>query len=79
MVYIGVCDWGLSGRVVEKEPSKYGYATMEELLKVKVVKRFVAPELFYKFGPPDSVNSIQVMQKKYLYTMEAEAYAVSYA
>ena len=78
VVYIGICDWGLSGRVVEKESLKYGYATMDELSKVKAVKRFIAPELFYQFGPPDSINSLQVMQKKHLYTMEAEAYTTSF-
>lgn len=77
-VYIGICDWGLSGRVVEKEPSRYGYQTMKELDEVKAARKFAAPELFYIFGPPGSTNSLEVCQKKHLYTMEADAYAAGW-
>ncbi|MBE3102757.1 MAG: protein kinase, partial [Bacilli bacterium] len=77
-VYIGICDWGLSGRVVEKEPSKYGFQTMELLQKVKDLRRFAAPELFYVYGDKGSTTSLEVMQKRHLYTMAADAYATGW-
>ena len=49
-VYIGICDWGISSRVVENEPSRYGYRTVAELEKEKKWQNFEAPELFYVFG-----------------------------
>ena len=49
-VYIGICDWGLSSRVVEKEPSRYGFLDMETLAKEKKKQKFAAPELFYVYG-----------------------------
>jgi hypothetical protein len=36
----------------------------------------VALELFYVFGPEGSRNSLEVMQKKHLYTKAADAYSV---
>lgn len=77
-VYIGICDWGLSSRVVENEPSRYGYRTLEELEKTKAGRKFVAPELFYVFGAAGSSNSLEVMQKKHLYSMAADAYAAGW-
>jgi tRNA A-37 threonylcarbamoyl transferase component Bud32 len=75
-VYIGICDWGLSSRVVEKEPSRYGFPSMEILEKEKKKRRFVAPELFYVYGEQGSTNSIEAMQKTHLYSMAADAHAV---
>jgi hypothetical protein len=36
----------------------------------------MAPELFYVFRPEGSRNSLEVMQKKHLYTKAANAYSV---
>jgi len=60
---------------VENEPSRYGYQTVAELKKEKKWQKFAAPELFYVFGEEGSKSSLQVMQKKHLYSMAADAYA----
>jgi hypothetical protein len=39
-------------------------------------RKHVAPELFYAFGPKSSRTSLEVMQKKHLYTKAADAYSV---
>jgi hypothetical protein len=36
----------------------------------------VAPELFYVFGPKGSRNSLEVLQKKHLYSKATDAYSV---
>jgi hypothetical protein len=36
----------------------------------------VAPELFYVFGPEGSWNSLEVMQKKHLYSKATDAYSI---
>ena len=77
-VHIGICDWRLSSRVVENEPSMYGYKTMEDLLKQKEWQKFAAPELFYVFGEEGSTTSIKAMQQKHLYSMVADAYAIGW-
>jgi serine/threonine protein kinase len=77
-VYIGLCDWGLSGRVVENEPSRYAYKTVEEIQKVKELRRFAAPELFFLYGEEGSANSLPVMQKRHIYSMAADAYAAGW-
>jgi serine/threonine protein kinase len=77
-VYIGLCDWGLSGRVKEKEPSKYGYTTYEAMKKVKEQRKFAAPELFFYYSNDDPTNSFQVEQKKHLYSKAADAYATGW-
>ena len=77
-VYIGICDWGLSSRVLENEPSKYGYTTMEELKKVRALRKFAAPELFFIYGVEGSRNSYEDEKKKHLYSMAADAYAVGW-
>ena len=77
-VYIGICDWGLSSRVVEKEPWRYGYRKQEDLEKERSWRKFAAPELFFLFGDEGSTNSLQLMQQKHLYSMAADAYATGY-
>jgi len=78
VVYIGICDWGLSGRAIEKEPSRYGYRTMEELQREKQQQKYAAPKLFYMYGEKGSETSLEVMQKKHLYSMAADAYATGW-
>jgi hypothetical protein len=36
----------------------------------------VAPELFYIYGPPNSETSLERVQRRHLYTKEADAYLV---
>jgi hypothetical protein len=75
-VYIGVCDWGMATRVKEKKASLYGYQKKEEMVANIAQRKHVAPELFYVFEPKGSRNSLEVMQKKHLYTKAADAYLV---
>jgi serine/threonine protein kinase len=49
-VYIGVCDWGMETRFIEKVSSMYGYPTKEEMEKNKKEHFWVALELFYVYG-----------------------------
>jgi serine/threonine protein kinase len=76
-VYIRVCDWGMASRVKEKKASLYGYQKKEEMVANIAQRKHVAPELFYVFGLEGSRNSLEVMQKKHLYTKAADAYSIS--
>jgi len=76
MQYIwGLCNWELSSQGVEKEPSKYGYRTQKEIQDVKNARKFVALELFFQYGDPGSKISLEVMQKRHLYSKAANAFA----
>jgi hypothetical protein len=75
-VYIGMCDWGMANRVEEEKSSLYGYQTKAEMEANITEQKHVAPELFYVFGPKGSRNSLEVMQKKHLYSKAADAYSV---
>ncbi len=75
-VYIGVCDWGLASRVVEKATSLYGYQTVAELERNRRGRFHVAPELFYVFGPPGTENALDVERSKHMHTKASDAYAV---
>jgi serine/threonine protein kinase len=75
-VYIGVCDWGMASRIKEKKASLYVYQKKEEMVANIAQQKHVAPELFYVFGPKGSRNSLEVMQKKYLYSKALDAYSV---
>ena len=73
-VYIGLCDWGLSSRIVKKKPSNYGFKTKEKMMEERALQSFAAPELFYVFGEQGAENSLEVMKKKHLYSMAADTY-----
>jgi serine/threonine protein kinase len=75
-VYIGVCDWGMATRTIEDVPSVYGYPTKDEMERNKKERPWVAPKLFYVYGPPNSETSLERVQRRHLYTMEADAYSV---
>jgi serine/threonine protein kinase len=75
-VYIGMCDWGMASCVKEKKASLYGYQKKEEMVPNIAQRKHVAPELFYVFGPEGSWNSLEVMQKKHLYSKAMDAYSV---
>ena len=77
-VYIGICDWGLSSRVVEGELSKYGYESVEKMDEVKFIQRFASPELFFVYIPLGSRNSYEIKCKKPLYSMAADTFAVGW-
>ncbi|KAG0595207.1 hypothetical protein M758_UG149200 [Ceratodon purpureus] len=76
-VYIGVCDWGLASRVCETTPSRYGYPTAEaRTAAFKERGTFVAPELWYTYGKPNSETSYETLRRRHLYTQAADAYSV---
>jgi serine/threonine protein kinase len=75
-VYIGVCDWGMASHVKEKKTSLYGYQKKEEMVANIAQWKHVTPELFYVFGLEGSRNSLEVMQKKHLYSKATDAYSV---
>jgi serine/threonine protein kinase len=75
-VYIGVCDWGLATFFIEDEHSVYGYPTKAEMEKNKKECYWVAPELFYVYGPPNSETIIERVRWKHLYTLQSDAYSV---
>jgi serine/threonine protein kinase len=75
-VYIGVCDWGMATRFIEDEQSVYGYPTKAEMEKNKKERYWVAPELFYVYGLPNSETTIERVHWKHLYTPQSNAYSV---
>jgi hypothetical protein len=75
-VYIGVCDYGMASYVEEEKSSLYGYQTKAEMEANIAERKHVALELFYVFGPKGLRNSLEVMQKKHLYSKAAYAYLV---
>ena len=78
-VYIGVCDWGMASRVSENKSSYFGYEHDTAFQENKRLRPFVAPELFYRFGPPDDEErNLDRMRTLHPYTMAAEAFAVGY-
>jgi hypothetical protein len=76
-VYIGVCDWGMASHVKEKKTSLYGYQKKKEMVANIAQRKHMAPKLFYVFGFEGSWNSLEVMQKKHLYSKATDAYSVS--
>jgi serine/threonine protein kinase len=74
-IYIGVCDWGMATRFIEDEHSVYGYPTKAKMEKNKE-HYWVAPQLFYIYGPPNSETAIERVRWKHLYTPESDAYLV---
>ncbi|KAG0572431.1 hypothetical protein KC19_VG094700 [Ceratodon purpureus] len=76
-VYIGVCDWSLASRVCETTPSRYGYPTAEaRTAAFKECGTFVAPELWYTYGKPNSETSYETLRRRHLYMQAADAYSV---
>ena len=75
-INIGICDWGISSRFDEKAPSHYGKPTEELTERDAKGRWWVAPELFYTYGPPNSDTSIPIMQAKHRYTEESDSYSI---
>jgi hypothetical protein len=63
-------------RFIEEVPSVYGYPTKAKMEKNKKERYWVAPELFYVYGPTNSEIAIERVQRKHLYTKESDAYSV---
>ena len=76
IINIGICDFGLTSRVNENAPSHYGYPTKEETQKQQDGRWWVAPELFYTFGPSDSDTSKPIMQSRHKYTKQSDSYSI---
>jgi hypothetical protein len=66
----------MASRIEEEKSSLYGYQTKAEMEANIAEWKHVAPELFYVFKPKGSRNSLEVMQKKHLYSKAADAYSV---
>jgi serine/threonine protein kinase len=75
-VYIGVCNWGMATRFIKDEASMYGYPTKVEMEENKKKRYWVALELFYVYGPPNSEIAIECVRWKHLYTSKSNAYLV---
>jgi len=78
-VYIGVCDWGMACRTVEKKASYFGMPDDMQSDQLRRVKRGVAPELFFVYGPrDDEERNLERMKSQHPYTMEADAFSVGF-
>jgi serine/threonine protein kinase len=76
IINIGICDFGITSRINEKAPSHYGYPSINETKKQQKGRWWVAPELFYTYGPPNSDTSIPIMQSRHIYTKQSDSYSV---
>ncbi len=76
IINIGICDWGISSRIGEGAPSHYG--SKSELLRDRdrSFRWWVAPELFYAYGPENSDTSISMMQSMHKYTEKSDSYSI---
>lgn len=77
-VYIGLCDWGISSRVVEQAPSKYGYNDQGKLDAERKWRHWVAPELWFLYGPRNSENALDIMESRHLYSKAADAFSTGW-
>lgn len=75
-VYIGICDWGIASRTWENAPSLFGYDSKEKMEHEAKPRWWVAPELFYVFGPRNSDTCLERMQREHLFSKEGDAYSV---
>ena len=74
-IFLGVCDWGMVCRVSKEVALNYGYRNEEEMEMQQRLRQYVAPELFYVFGPRGSETSLKRQKQKHLYTKGGDAYA----
>jgi hypothetical protein len=66
----------MASRVEEEKSSFYGYQTKAKMEANITKQKHVVPELIYVFGPKGLRNSLEVMQKKHLYSKVADAYSI---
>ena len=76
VVNIGICDWGIASRFREGTASRYGYNNQKEFDDNKKSRWWVAPELFYMYGPRNSSTNLGVMQSIHKYSVKADTFAV---
>lgn len=77
VAYIGVCDWGLASRVVEDKPSLYGDMDEAKFFEKKASRRWIAPELYFVYGPPnDEDRNLERMKREHPFTMKFDAFSV---
>jgi hypothetical protein len=78
-VYIGVCDWGMASRIVERKASYYGKPDEIQRQEARRNKPGVAPELFFVYGPrDDEERNLERMKRMHLYTKETDAFSVGF-
>lgn len=75
-VFIGICDWGIACLAHENAPSHYGYDKPNITEQQMRARFWVAPELFYTFGPPNSDTNLYTMQRTHVYTRESDSYSI---
>jgi hypothetical protein len=63
-------------RFIEEVPSVYDYPTKEEMERNKKEHFWMVPKLFYVYSPRNSETSLEHVQRRHLYTKEANAYSV---
>jgi hypothetical protein len=61
---------------IEEVPLVYGYQAKEEMKRNKEEHFWVAPKLFYVYCPYNFETSLVRVQRRHLYTKEADAYLV---
>ena len=76
IINIGICDWGISSRFDKNAPSHYGYPNEDERERQERGRWWVAPELFYTFGPRNSDTSLEIMQSTRKYTQQSDSYSI---
>ena len=60
-------------RVSEEVASNYSYRSEEEMVMQCRLRQYVAPKLFYVFGPRESKTSLERQKKKHVYTKGGDA------
>ena len=76
IVFIGVCDWGLSTWMNEEAPSNYGKESTEVVAKHKEKYYCAAPELFHVQGKRGTFQSPVRMACKHKHTIYSESFSV---
>ena len=76
VINIGICDWGISSRIPEGALSHYGYQTEAERQKVMSSKWWVAPELFYQYGPQNSATSLEKVRPQHKYSVKSDSFSI---
>lgn len=75
-ICIGVCDWGMASRIVEQQPSRYGYQTTQKKEEDMARRWWVAPEMFYTYGPESSDTNLNVQELRHPTTVASDSYAI---
>ena len=72
IVFIGVCNWGMSTWMNEEAPSNYGKESTEAVAKHKEKYYWAAPELFHVQGKRGTSQSLVRMVCKHKHTLYLE-------